>query len=359
MVPRDWFILMTDVQGSTKAIQEGRYKQVNMMGAAGITCVLNVSSRQELPYVFGGDGATFLIPPELLNKALLELVKLKNLALKDFNLTLRVGAMSLASVALKDKPLSVAKHELSQGNCIAQFKGNALTEAEKLIKQGHPDVMSLPEERATDADVDGLSCRIEPLVSKNGVMLSLICRSQSNNDVAAVSGVIGGIYEILGENIEAANPTGLKNMKWNWIPETFKAEVLFRKGARSFFSQFWASLKEVLIANTFLKFNISAGGFVAEKYKNELVTNTDFKKFDDNLRMVLDCSLTQAEKIKSLLQQQESAGNIYFGTHESKNALLTCMVFSASLNNHIHFIDGANGGYAYAAAELKKKVPVT
>jgi len=35
---------------------------------------------------------------------------------------------------------------------------------------------------------------------------------------------------------------------------------------------------------------------------------------------------------------------------------MTCMVFSPSQNQHIHFIDGASGGYAVAALGLKKQI---
>lgn len=33
-LPDDWCIVITDIKGSTKAIEDGRYKDVNMMGAA-------------------------------------------------------------------------------------------------------------------------------------------------------------------------------------------------------------------------------------------------------------------------------------------------------------------------------------
>ena len=33
-LPDDWFVVVADIKGSTKAIGEGRYKDVNLMGAA-------------------------------------------------------------------------------------------------------------------------------------------------------------------------------------------------------------------------------------------------------------------------------------------------------------------------------------
>ena len=37
----DWWVIITDIQGSTKAIQDGRYKDVNLIGAASIMAILN------------------------------------------------------------------------------------------------------------------------------------------------------------------------------------------------------------------------------------------------------------------------------------------------------------------------------
>src|SRR5271169_6282939 len=60
--PEDWTVVVTDVEGSTQAIQEGRYKTVNMVGAATIAAVVNATGQWDLPFVFGGDGATALVP---------------------------------------------------------------------------------------------------------------------------------------------------------------------------------------------------------------------------------------------------------------------------------------------------------
>ncbi|MDX1739549.1 MAG: DUF3095 family protein, partial [Alphaproteobacteria bacterium] len=73
-VPDDWNVVICDIQGSTNAIAEGRYKEVNMMGASCITAVLNKikqlddgrSKGFDIPYVFGGDGTTILVPDQIL-----------------------------------------------------------------------------------------------------------------------------------------------------------------------------------------------------------------------------------------------------------------------------------------------------
>ncbi|TIL80394.1 MAG: DUF3095 domain-containing protein, partial [Mesorhizobium sp.] len=54
----------------------------------------------------------------------------------------------------------------------------------------------------------------------------------------------------------------------------------------------------------------------------------------------------------------EEAGICNYGLHRQKSALMTCLVASPLQRDHLHFIDGAAGGYAVAAASLKAKVPV-
>ena len=57
-VPDDWIVVVTDVKGSTKAIEAGRYRDVNKIGAATIAALKNAMPNMTLPFVFGGDGAT-------------------------------------------------------------------------------------------------------------------------------------------------------------------------------------------------------------------------------------------------------------------------------------------------------------
>eukprot|EP01035_Chromulina_nebulosa_P011755 gene11755-15685_t len=56
-LPNDWALVTGDIVDSTGAIAAGEYKAVNMSGASLISAVLNALGHQDLPFVFGGDGA--------------------------------------------------------------------------------------------------------------------------------------------------------------------------------------------------------------------------------------------------------------------------------------------------------------
>ena len=69
--------------------------------------------------------------------------------------------------------------------------------------------------------------------------------------------------------------------------------------------------------------------------------------------MTLDCSPALADRIAALLSAAEAAGTARCGTHRQSAALMTCFVPSPTRSDHVHFVDGAAGGYAAAARAVK------
>jgi hypothetical protein len=108
-----------------------------------------------------------------------------------------------------------------------------------------------------------------------------------------------------------------------------------------------------LFAFLVMRFNITVGSFIPAKYTRELVDNSDFRKFDDALRMVLDCTPELADEIERHLAACAARGVVRYGTHRQHAAMMTCFTPSPTRSNHVHFIDGAMGGYAMAASALK------
>ena len=88
-------------------------------------------------------------------------------------------------------------------------------------------------------------------------------------------------------------------------------------------------------------------------YKADSARNSDFRKFDDGLKMTLDLDSDQISRIEALLKQASEVGLCHYGIHRQSQALMTCIVPSPFNRDHMHFIDGAAGGYAVAATQLK------
>jgi hypothetical protein len=96
------------------------------------------------------------------------------------------------------------------------------------------------------------------------------------------------------------------------------------------------------------------GGFNGRAYARALPSHSDYRKFADSLRMVVDCSV-RSDGIEKLLTFARDRGAIDFGLHRASSALMTCFVSNTDDGGHVHFIDGADGGYTLAAQQLKAK----
>ncbi len=94
-------------------------------------------------------------------------------------------------------------------------------------------------------------------------------------------------------------------------------------------------------------------GFDPALYRRQLVRNTDFRKFDDGLRMTLDCTPEFADRVEAVLASAQASGVGRYGVHRQTAALMTCFVPSPTRSDHVHFVDGAMGGYAAASRALK------
>ena len=84
--------------------------------------------------------------------------------------------------------------------------------------------------------------------------------------------------------------------------------------------------------------------------------HSDHQKFDDMLRMILDCTEEETMRIEEYLQQGRKRGDLSYGIHYSSASLMTCYVNGLGDGDHIHFIDGGDGGYAVAAKQLKHQL---
>ena len=125
-VPDDWVIGVSDVTGSTRAIEAGKYKSVNMAGAAVIAAVSNALVGANYPFVFGGDGASFAVPPQDGAAARDALARTRAWVRTALDLDLRVGAADVAQVRRAGYDLRVARYAASAQLSYAMFSGGGL-----------------------------------------------------------------------------------------------------------------------------------------------------------------------------------------------------------------------------------------
>jgi hypothetical protein len=118
---------------------------------------------------------------------------------------------------------------------------------------------------------------------------------------------------------------------------------------------YWLWLKvQMAIGHAVFPRGLAFGGVDWGRYQREVVENTDCRKFDDQLRQVLSGSPPQRDELTRFLEERHARGDLAYGIHAATSALMTCLIFSRH-GDHVHFVDGADGGYAAAAARLKEQ----
>ena len=345
--PSDWSLVITDVKGSTQAIKEGRYKDVNTLGAASIVVAKKRMKKEDFPFVFGGDGATMLIPPSEIEGVLEDLCSLKELAKVKFGLDLRVGRVLLDKIYQEGKKVEVAKNELTAGKSIAILRGNGVGFAEGLIKNPNTE-FEIKYQTSKDPDLTGLTCRWQPIPSKRGKILTLIVEARNESN-STYDEILKKIDNLFPEGIETLNPAITELGKYKSILSSLREEARFQKSV--FSVNFIKRLFEIIPAYLVFNYKIPLPNIL--KYTKAMSTHSDFRKFDSTLRMVIDCSPEKVLEIQTYLDALHQDGKIFYGLLESDNSLMTCFVEGLGQGEHLHFIDAENGGYASAAVKLK------
>jgi Protein of unknown function (DUF3095) len=335
---------------STKAIAQARYKAVNMAGAAVIAAVTNALDGREFPFVFGGDGASFAVSPDDLARARDALAATAIWVGEDLNLVMRVALVPVSAVRAQGLDVRVARFGPSANLSYAMFSGGGLGWAEAAMKRGEFAIDAAPS--GTQPDLSGLSCRFEEIPAARGLILSVLVVPALDADPAAFRKVIEDIITLVENSPDAGRPVPPSGPPLRWPPQGVDYEARAARGGSLARRRAYV-LGHTLFAYVIMRFGISVGGFVPKTYVRQVVENSDFRKYDDALRMVLDCTAELERALLLRLEIAAASGVARYGLHRQDAAMMTCFTPSATQSDHVHFIDGARGGYASAATALK------
>src|SRR3989338_460338 len=69
-IPNDWVLVLTDIVDSTNYFKSGHYQEVNLVAVSSLSVVFNVARHADIniPFIYGGDGATLLVPPTIVDE---------------------------------------------------------------------------------------------------------------------------------------------------------------------------------------------------------------------------------------------------------------------------------------------------
>lgn len=361
-VPGDWVVLASDIVRSRDAIAAGRYKDVNMIAAAVISAVLNRVGRDKVPFVFGGDGAFLLVAASDEEAGREALAGIARLAHEESALDLRIAAIPVAHLRAQGADILLRKYELGPDTYLAMAIGDGLELADRILKDPEEVIpFAVRIESPPRPNLDGLSCRWEPLPSERGRIASLIIKPRRiGAGLVPLAEIQEGIRDIVGrdpfgETVDANHVTPSR-LRFKFPPPGLSLEAGYA-GANWSRSLQW--LKGALQSLAFVisyRTGWTIGPLNRDRYLKEISRQTDHRKLDDSLRLVLDVTLEQLESLKAYLETAFRNGRLVFGLHEADSALMTCFVSDLGASHHVHFIDGADGGLSMAATDFKQRL---
>jgi hypothetical protein len=263
---------------------------------------------------------------------------------------MRVALVPVSAIRAQRLDIRVARFGPSANLSYAMFSGGGLGWAEAAMKRG--EFMVPAAAPGTQPDLSGLSCRFEEMASTRGVILSMLVLPAKGADSAGYRRLIEEIVGLVERSPDQGRPVPSSGPSLRWPPAGFEFEARSRRGG-SLLKRRLGLLVYTFFAYCIMRSGIKVGGFAPKLYVQQLVENSDFRKYDDGLRMVLDCTPQLERSLTDLLAAASSAGIARYGLFSQDAATITCFTRVASRSDHVHFIDGARGGYASAAIALK------
>ena len=352
-VPQSWHVVVVDIENSTQAVAEGKHHQINLTATGAIISVLNTIRREqkliEIPYFFGGDGATFIIPANILNNIIAVLNNYSVHIKRNTNLTLRVGHVSVENLNAQNLSLRLAKHLLTEQLTIPIVLGNGLKRAEELIKNTFIE-NSLTDFKQDLLNLEGMECRwkeINPKTNKNKVVCLLLDAVNESNQSIIYREVLMELDALFG-TFEMRQPISSHTLKLD-----FNISNIWEEMKVSLVDKNWIYLFKNWIVTIIgaIYLNLSRNGKqylkqigpLSHTFMMDGMINTIFTG-DENTIAVLTAYLDQLEKDKKIV----------YGIHVTHASIMSCYVLDRK-TKHAHFVDGTTGGYTSAAKMLKQK----
>jgi hypothetical protein len=236
--------------------------------------------------------------------------------------------------------------------------GNGLYVAEEQVKADPDGPYGIPSSVDGPADFSGLECRWNQVPSHRDEIVALLVHATgaSLQDSARIyDDVIATLRTIYGDG--DSRPVLHGQLRLAFAPDQLASEHRVRTHGGSTWDRllYWPRL---WLQNAFGALFMGAGWSTGETqwgtYKEDLEAHTDYRKMDGTLRQVLAGTVEQREALEAYLQEQYEAGTLVYGLDASDAAMITCLVFQYE-KEHVHFVDGADGGYAHAAQALKER----
>ena len=353
-IPDDWHIVLVDIENSTQAVQNGLHHDVNLSATGSIVAILNELKKKyqylEIPYFFGGDGATFIVPDIFLDTALTVLENYRHHVKHTTSLTLKVGSLQVKEIYARNLKVRLAKLALNPYLTIPILLGTGLKYAEGVIKSSFVN-STIDNEEIKAVDLNGMECRwqeIDPPVDAEKIVCLLVNSPDDALQAEVYQSIIEEITNIFGSDTER-QPISTFKLKLDLSVSKIKNEMYARIGKYNFIYL----IKNWLITmfgKYYFKF-FSKGKDYIEKISQ--LSHTIM--IDGTINTVISGTQEEIDRLTTFLNELEKQGKIVYGIHTTHASIMSCYVEDRK-TNHNHFVDGTEGGFTSAAKMYKAKL---
>jgi hypothetical protein len=353
-IPNDWHIVLVDIENSTQAVQNGLHHDVNLSATGSIVAILNEIKKKyqhlEIPYFFGGDGTTFIVPDLFLDTALTVLENYRHHVKRTTSLTLKVGSLQVKEVYERNLKVRIAKLALNPYLTIPILLGTGLKYAEGVIKSSFVN-STINNDEIIAVDLNGMECRwqeIDPPVDAEKIICLLINCPDEALQLEVYQSIIEEITNIFGNDTER-QPISTFKLKLDLSVSKIKNEMYSRIGKYSFIYL----IKNWLITmfgKYYFKLFRKGKDYIE---KISLLSHTIM--IDGTINTVISGTQEEIDRLTTFLNELEKQGKIVYGIHTTHASIMSCYVEDRK-TNHNHFVDGTEGGFTSAAKMYKSKM---
>lgn len=353
-VPHTWYVVVVDIQNSTQAVVDGNHHQVNLTATGSIISVLNTvrkfKQNIEIPYFFGGDGATFLLPENLLDKIIAVLDNYSVHIKRKTNLILRVGHVSVKNLISKECRLKIAKHQLTERLTIPIIIGNGLHKAEEIIKSNFV-VSNISHFNKNLLNLEGMECRweeVNPKQNQAKVVCLLLEATVEESQREIYRAILMKMDAVFGTFTER-QPIKSERLKLDASLYKIWEEMRVSLADKNWF-YFIKNWIKTNIGRMY--FSLSKSG---KQYLKQVGQLSHSFMLDGMINTIFTAEQDKIDVFTDYLDQLESEHKIVYGIHVTHASVMSCYVLDRK-TSHSHFVDGTEGGYTSAAKMLKIKM---
>jgi len=177
-----------------------------------------------------------------------------------------------------------------------------------------------------------LECRWQDIPSKYGEIVTLLVMVRADFGQQShhfYRNILKKIKYIYGEEI-FLNPIQSKNLKLTFNSTKLIKETRVRASSSGWLDRqlYLSKIQlETALGSLLMNLKVKTEELDWGVYKDIAIAATDYRKFDDMLRMVISGNEWQRKKLTGYLERNYREGKLVYGLHVSDRALMTCLVF--------------------------------